>query len=400
MILLQGAVAAVNGWGRELPQSLGPEYHGDFDRYCTHSSVLLLHWQAEMLTSGTTTWVEPVVQLLEAPAPYLGSYFWFTPEVLESLENPIAPAIRAFRQTRLFKTFDPSPEHPHLGTLTRLLQLDECCNLALSYLAVIGRTNADFTAQIDVEFQPGLFDKSLVRCFDREELRLRSSETMRFRGSVLEFCAHLPPNTWKKPRKGLYKILELSGWKLDPSTVMLLSVRNHQHWTSGVPALNCSGCLVFTHLLQLGAQSTVPGFSVGSLQIAVALQDEALVQLLLEAGIDPNDIGDLGGDIGTPETGPMLKWFRCIRGRSPLNIARGRLYAYSTVADFACVKKWTPSVNAPSLHDRVEQILVQYGGRDFTTFLDDDLSLATKLEKVGMFEDTRADEKQMALAEQ
>ncbi len=375
-ILLRVAMDSADRWSRELPQHPGPEFYCDFDRYCAHSSALLLHWQAKLLaSSGITTWMPWVVQLLEPRAPSsIKGYFWYTPEILVGLENPIAPAIRAFRQTLTLKVVSILPE-PHLGTLVRMLQVDEQCDLARTFLATKGWMNDTLAYQLDLEFQPGVFYQDATSTVSQEEYGVRSAETLRFRGSILEFYAHSPPITRTHPGQGLHRLLEFATGHFDPSTVMLLSIANHDHSYSS-PGAQCWGCLVLTQLLRLGAQSAVPGFAVESLQIAVARRDRKTTCLLLEAGADVNGIGDLNGEIGTPERGPMLRWFRRIRGRSPLNIAKGQHFTFLN------------KTNSPhegegfGRDEQLEAMLVQHGGRDFVISSERDVALATEMEEV------------------
>ena len=384
MVLLRGATASAERWGCELPQDPGSDFYSDFDRYCAHSSVLLLHWQAGILpASRRTTWMTPVVQLLEIRTTDIGSYFWYTLDALNFLENPITPSIHAFLQTHTLRFLKP-PAESHLETLVRMLQMDERGYLAQNFLATLGRTSRDLAYQLDIEFQPGVFYKGLTCSMSLEEFNVLRSETLHFRGSILEFYAHFPPVTLVQPSQSLHKLLEFAQGHFDPSTLMLLCVPHHHHSYNN-PRSQCGGCLVLTRLLRLGAQSTVPGFAVGSLQKAVALRDLETARLLLEAGVDANDIGDLRGNIGTPERGPMLQWFQHIRGRSPLNIAKGRY--------FADLRKTNMDLRGESskteADEQLEAILVQYGGRDFVISLDEDVSLATKMEEVKISETRR-----------
>jgi hypothetical protein len=107
------------------------------------------------------------------------------------------------------------------------------------------------------------------------------------------------------------------------------------------------------------------------------MTDVAAARLLLEAGIDPNDIGDLDGDLGTPDTAPMLKSFKWLRGRSPLSIAREphRMRFDTDNVWFRGYVKYEKS----KVED-LELLLIQYGGRDFTTSPGQDPLHATQAE--------------------
>ncbi|KAK4156157.1 hypothetical protein C8A00DRAFT_41316 [Chaetomidium leptoderma] len=360
IVLFLGAAASADRWSLELPQKPGSDVYSDFDRYCAQSSALLLHWHVGALTSsGTTTWIAPLVELLQVRAPYLGSYFWYPPESFARLENPISPAIAAFRRVYKLRTLSPPPE-PHLETLVRMLQVNEQGGLARAFLANLCRASNDFAIQLDLEFQPGVFFRRPSESSEQRGAEAHLSEILSFRGSVLEFYAHLPGGTWAQPCQGLYDILEFAAGHFDPSKIIGASSP-------------CWGCLLLKRLLHLGAQST----------IAATLSDLAGVKLLLEAGIDPNDIGDLRGNIGTPDRGPMLKPFSFVRGRSSLNIVRQR---HVTSVWLKTANVWfrdhTISEAGP-----LEAILIQYGARDFTTSLDDGHLLADETKMLSISRD-------------
>ncbi|KAK3905757.1 hypothetical protein C8A05DRAFT_41334 [Staphylotrichum tortipilum] len=306
-VLLRGAAASADRWGSEMPLKPGEDFYADFDRYSAHSSLLLLHYQAGVLSSSAaSSWLPAVLRLMEIPAPDFGSYFWYTPEVLINLEDPVSPAIQAFRRTHALKFRSP-PVEAHLDMLVRLLRLDESGFLAQTYLASLGRGDDNLSSSVDIDIHPSAFNNQ--------------GGVVRFRGSVLELYAHVPPVSWVQQghMRGLYKLIARAAGHFDPSKLLLFAIGCHQHTDRG-PGQECWGCLVLTHLLCLGAKSKVPGYSLGALQMATALQDIAGVKLLLDAGVDPNEVGDPCGDIGTPEQGPLFESLGSLQGRTPLRI--------------------------------------------------------------------------------
>jgi hypothetical protein len=283
-----------------------------------------------------------------------------------------------------------SVDEPHLEKLIHMVQVDGGGYLAQTFLTTLGRTLDDLAHKIEVEFHLGEFFKPFpMDSSNHEEFGVRSPKLLRFRGSILEFSAQLPPDPFDQVQAGqhLYEILELAAGLFDPSTVMLLAIPNHKHPLPPTdPGTQCWGCLLLRKLLRLGAKPTVPGFAIGSLQMAVAFRDLEVVTFLLEAGVDPNDVGDLCGDIGTPETGPMLEWFQCLRGRSPLNILRSKYIATVRRSDLTIsgsAWEYFP------LFDEFEALLMRYGATDFVASLDEDLTMATKLEMVIISEKER-----------
>jgi hypothetical protein len=376
-ILALVAIGSADRWASVWPQRRGPEFYSDFDRYCTHSTLLLLHWHTRMLSSsGNSSWMAPVIQLLQMQAPpSLGSYFWYTPEILAALETPISPAITNFRLIQQIRLLSPAPQ-AHLETLARMLQLDETGYLARMLLASLGRAKEDLACQLDLEYVPSAVyydaDKHGGKNFDSKRWQELRPNALRFRGSVLEFYAHLPTASWA--HQGLYDMLDFAAGQFDPSTIMLLFIGNHEHNRDS--ASQCWGCRVLTKLVDLGAKATAPSYAVGSLQIAVGTRDLAGVSLLLEAGVNPNDIGDLDGDIGTPEKGPMLEWSREIRGRSPLNIVKNHKFF-----NLKSTNVWRKS--HPADAGALAAILIKHGAKDFEVSSDQDLLRSATTEMMG-----------------
>jgi hypothetical protein len=376
-VLLQGAISTVDQWALELPDEPGVDVYGDFDRYCAQSSAILLHWHTALLAaSGTTCWLTPAIQLLQARAPYLGSLFWYAISAFNRSEHPIAPAISGFRRVYNLKFLSP-PSEPHLDPLVRMLQVDERGHLARALLTSLGRTAEDLSSQVHFEFQPGTFFWEI----DDAGSRLNDDgiyEILGFRGSVLEFLAHLPSGIWSNSWQGLHDMLDFAAGHFDPSTILLFVVANHKHPHKVLsPNIVCWGCLVLKKLLQLGARSTIPGYAVGPLQVAAALLDLNTVTILLEAGVHPDDIGDLDGKIGTPDKGPMLRAFDSVRGQSPLNILQSkRDRAVSPVTMNAWFSNFRDFEVGP-----IEDLLIQYGARSFNALSDPDAYLAAGMER-------------------
>jgi hypothetical protein len=392
-ILLLGAAGTSNRWGDDWPQLRGPEFYFDFERYCVHSAVLFLHWHAKMANSWKdSSWVTPAAQLLEASAPpSLGSYFWFTPDILLGLENPISPSISVFHQMYKLRSLSPPPE-PHIETLARMLQIDGTGYLARSLLASLGRTGSDLACQLDVEFQPGAFYTNRVEhsgwrtAQKQRAIDKLTYQILRFRGSVFEFYALLPTPAWTL--QGLYEMLDFATGHFDPSTILLYVTAKHQHVESASGS-TCWGCLILTKLLRLGARATASGYAIGSLQFAVAMVDIAAVKLFLEAGLDPNDTGDRCGEIGTAERNPLFECCQSLCGRSPLNIAKQQrteqLPGVSMHVDNMWYRKDSATAEATQKTiGEIAAVLIQHGARDFTSSDEDNLSIATGMGMLGI----------------
>lgn len=361
-IVVSKAVETAGRWTDDWPEKRGPAFYSDFTRYCTHSAVLLMHWHGNALRSiGTSDWLASVVEFVQLPAPRsFGSYYWFSRHLLVSLENPLTPAVCSVLQSYHLRVLSPPPPGaPHLQTLARMLQLDQTGHLARSFLESLGRPASDLALPVDLEFQPyGAYRDIVTGSYDEEQQCFNSRyETLRFRGSLLEFLAHLPTPSWT--HKGRHEFFKFAAGHFDPSTILLFATANHQHVDNG-PGTQCWGCLTLLHLLQLGAKTTVPGYSVGALQIAVSLSDGAAVNLFLDSGVDANDMGDPDGAIGTPGRGPMFGCLQSLlQGRSPLNIVKQQKFVL-----LQSVNLWHRE------HQQIESgplaaLLIQHGAKDF-----------------------------------
>ena len=348
-VLLAGAAASADRWGDEMPVKPGEEFYADFDRYCAHSALLLLHYQAGVLgAAAAPSWLPAVLRLMETPALDFGSYFWYTPEVLFNLEDPISPAIRAFRRTHAVEFRSP-PAEGHLEMLVRLLSLDESGFLAETYLTSLGRGDDDLSAQVDVDLHPGAFcDQGGI---------------VHFRGSVLELYAHVPPVSWVQQGRmqGLHRLITRTAGHFDPSKLLLFAIACHQHTDRG-PGHECWGCIVLTQLLCLGAKTTAPGYALGALQIATALRDVEGVKLLLDAGVDPDEVGDPRGVLGTtPETGPLLASLAPLRGMSPLRMVAQWWTVTTKIAGLGDPYFGWRNLEFP---ETLEALLREYGARE------------------------------------
>ncbi|KAK4144435.1 uncharacterized protein C8A04DRAFT_11560 [Dichotomopilus funicola] len=369
VILLNTAVASVERWDEEIPEMPGIEMYSDFDRYCAQSSVVLLHWHTDtLLSSGTLAWLTPAVELVRVRAPTMGSLFWYPPQTHFKLENPISPAITAFIRANGLTLLEPAAR-PELETLARMLQVEPRGRLARAYLESLDRTSADLSCQIDLEFQPGV-------CFHRRGelcpvgVDAHLVQPVRFRGSVLEFFAQLPAGTWAQPCQALSDVLDYFSGHFDPSVLLVFAIVNHHHVgaNSDSPTSPCWGCKVIQRLLQLGAKATPAGYAVSALQVAAALRDARSTKILLEAGIDPNAVGDgEHGEIGTPDRGPLLEAFEVVKGRSALNIVNGELYVSMRTRNV-----WVESVVGDEWTESIEDVLARYGAKDFMVCADPD----------------------------
>ncbi|KAF8861178.1 hypothetical protein BDZ45DRAFT_587267 [Acephala macrosclerotiorum] len=219
--------------------------------------------------------------------------------------------------------------------LTNLLQFNGASELSKKFLE---RINIQEVLQIQLDL-----DKA-------EYIEDRDFKTYEFQGSIVELFAT------GYDCRSLIQLLEVGSEFIDYSLVLLWCAGFHEHWDK----CNNTTCGL-SKSLQLGVNPNFSGYAVTPLQIAAACWDIYAVELLLEAGADPNGTGDSDGIVWKKDT--RLARFNHLRGVSPTRLCR----------QFACTH--------PDFDDefdeappKIEATLLQYGARPCpdTKMLDSD----------------------------
>ncbi len=102
------------------------------------------------------------------------------------------------------------------------------------------------------------------------------------------------------------------------------------------------------------------GYKITPLQIAVAVWDFEGVKILLEAGANPNNIGDR---FGLEWAGVALGNVTDLQGNSPLYILKNVYILKNADVRY----KYDRKIDRQGVPGRIEEILLQYGARCFTT---------------------------------
>ena len=166
-----------------------------------------------------------------------------------------------------------------------------------------------------------------------------------FHGTVLEYFMVYTLTT-KSSRHGDSTFCYEQGAGIVNFT-SILSVYAGTHYNC---ACRDGGLCLLKALLHNGALPDPKGYQVTPLQIMCYLRDMGGARALLEAGADPNRIGNKDGIMWDSRS--MLKVFEVVRGISPLRIMR-KLPTGNLL-----------DMNATGA-EAVEQLLLQYGARDF-----------------------------------
>lgn len=353
-----------------------------FPWYCLASSLVLLYrYSPELRSPAYASLMGPVCQLLQTAKRHFQPLEHVYYAGRSWMDDDINFVFETFH--RASKTsFSSKPAEPAgIETFIYALQINASGDLGQNFLEPLGGLEHVMSTQLDLEFE--LDDNAFFSLETSMEVVVGfpGPKTWHFQGSVMEFYVHIPSY---EPPRGLVHAFEYAAGYFDPSIMMLLFIgrsahQNHGRWADK----HCSDCLALKRLLELGAKPTVPGYAVGALQIAVSMRYLVGVKLLLDAGADPNDIGDLGGTIGTADRGPMLKWFERIRGKSPLNISRSGPFALRQ--DRTCQMGPDPD-GVPA---QIEALLLEHGAKDFVVPLEEAWATVTEAVSKGDSGDIR-----------
>jgi hypothetical protein len=197
-------------------------------------------------------------------------------------------------------------EYTKASLLINLFYLDLTCELAKKFLESINIEEVMQThleVKVETYYSPGRGDQNQTE-FD-------------FDGTVIELFAQLAmdkPDPFKT-------LLKAGAQYIDPSAVFISFISSHSHSHHRLDHTCESFCLLLK-LLQLGADVNKSGLWVTPLQIAVARLDLAGVRVLLEAGAEPNSIGDRNAPQWNEDS--LLGRFNDLRGLLPLSICRER----------------------------------------------------------------------------
>jgi hypothetical protein len=196
-----------------------------------------------------------------------------------------------------------------------------------------------------------LFEEEVVllaKLNDRSSGKIR---WYRIKGSIVDAIAQLA--MYAGNFDTLFRSLLDSGERRLNASTTLLSYIGSQHPSSSNHG-DCGNICSLIRLLQLGARPDAPGYRVKPLQIAVVSWDFKGVEILLQAGADPNDCGYENGIAW--EDNDFLGQFNHLGGCSPLFICK----------EFKCITHGNiTNTWGEAVRNNIEELLVAAGARSF-----------------------------------
>ena len=173
------------------------------------------------------------------------------------------------------------------------------------------------------------------------------SEVYHFDGYIIEVSAQLAFET-RVGFIGFMLLMECGTGLFDPTNILLLFIGCHNHELTSCYEVPCP----LVRLLELGANPNMKIHRVTPLQIAVVSWDFEGVTMLLKAGADPNDTGNINGVCW--EKGTLMRRFNHLHSVSPLRIHR----------TFACILQNDIKMKREKDLGKIEAVLLKYGAEE------------------------------------
>ena len=175
------------------------------------------------------------------------------------------------------------------------------------------------------------------------------------KGSIVDAIAQLSMYAERSSHILLCSLLDSGARHLNASTTLLSYIGSHNPQSENHD--DCGETCPLVRLLQSGARPDAPEYRVKPLQIAVVSWDFKGVEILLQAGADPNDCGNENGIAWNNVD--FLGQFNHLGGCSPLFICQ----------EIACIDA-DNSINARAKANcnRIEELLVAARARSFKEY--------------------------------
>jgi hypothetical protein len=303
----------------------------DFNSYCAASAMLSINsWTTHL--NNQDDLVTLVFEMVNPSKPHF-----------ESLRNSLDAM-----ETSLVVFSENSVECDDQFWTTRWVVPPANINSAI-LLGLGGMDTFDF-------FSSKLMDKVNIEVLFEEEVVLftrldsNTERWYRIKGPIVDAIAQLSGHVSNFDT--LFDSLLDSGERRLNASTLLSYIGSHGEQCSAHSDCGKTCCLI--KLLQLGAQPDAPGYRVKPLQIAVVCWDFEGVEILLQAGADPNDCGYENGIVW--EDNDLLGQFNNLGGCSPLFICK----------EFDCIREaYSMDTRSEADRNRIEELLVADGARSF-----------------------------------
>jgi hypothetical protein len=164
-----------------------------------------------------------------------------------------------------------------------------------------------------------------------------------YSGTLMDILAQMSPHERYYDCPVLFNYLLQQNLAKGCEIVIYMASHFHQ--------IHCKDFCALDHLLSAGGDPNGSGYQITPLQMAAYTNDWHGVDKLLKAGADPNGTGDRSGRVWKDEE--MLSFFNGVTGESPLRILG------------------TQGSGSSELKLKIQNVLLQYGARDFVDELEE-----------------------------
>ena len=299
-----------------------------FSLYCTISALLSLRkWPREI--SQQETLCSLGINLLNPAEPHFQILDCMAEEVNARLASSLNDEFWNIRGFSWITNRSKDPLDVDARHLFNLLLLafksGECLLFAERFLQ--GK-NTKLFLQTRLKYRKRVFDEYLMLGYKQYY----------FDGTIIEYFAQCGST------KEIKLLLEYGKGFFDPSKILLFFIGRHNHDLHD----GCEKYCLLERLVELGADPNMIGSRITPLQIAVISWDLHAVNVLLEAGADPNSTGDDDGIVWEGNT--IMSQLNHLHGARPLAICRG----FDCIHDPGLEKERKKDVS------KIEDMLLQY----------------------------------------
>jgi hypothetical protein len=306
--------------------------------FTTSAIVSIVRWPEEIASQDSLLCL--VTEFLDPTENHYDALCSISDDVISSAcaEDLFVPYLEHDTLPVKLSNWSSLPIRSEAAVLLNLLLLSQ--NSTLELIESFLRQH-DTKTLLNYEFKYNRFTRGLIEFH-------RGNYT--FEGTLLEILAQ---SAFQFKRDVLKLLFNYSEQLVDCSPILTSYVGSHGRLCVDEEEDCVTDCTVL-RLLRHGANPNISDYRVTPLQIAVASWDSNAVKYLLEAGADPNALGNIDGILWKEKH--ILEGFNHLHGASPLYICRqlDAIYQGYSRSDYADKDE----------RKKIQDLLLQYGGKE------------------------------------